>query len=390
MNRTRPSGVARTMSGTIARTLARRLRSSRATSARARSRRDEVAVLGRVPVGVPPGSMERPASRTASRAASPRGAAPIRPAGCPRTERGSSAMGASEGRGSRVAVVIVGRRVYGRPLGRAGCGDRRRRGLRRLVAGGSVVDVVATGRRRDWSVPLAAPRRDGRRGGASGCAGGPRAHAMREVGADAHPRAADVVPHDRHDGDRVAAPTREVDDLGVEDDAGRPLPREEVAPDLAAEALEAALRVGHVAGDPGARDEAEDPTEQAPVERLAGAPVGAVGLDPAAERDVVVDERRREQRQLVGRRGHVGVGEDDEVAGRGEDARGDRRALARVRSAQHAEPRRLARGRRSPPDAPRRSPPCRRSSRRRRRGRPIARARRTSGRPGAGGPPRCR
>ena len=59
--------------------------------------------------------------------------------------------------------------------------------------------------------------------------------------------------------------------------------------------------------------------------------VGAVGLDPAAERDVAGRERLDEQRDLVGRRRHVRVGEDDEVARRREHAGPDRRALAAVR-----------------------------------------------------------
>ena len=49
--------------------------------------------------------------------------------------------------------------------------------------------------------------------------------------------------------------------------------------------------------------------QEPPVQRLAGPPVGAVRLDPAAERDVVVRERVGEQRELVGRCCHVRVGE---------------------------------------------------------------------------------
>ena len=45
----------------------------------------------------------------------------------------------------------------------------------------------------------------------------------------------------------VAAAAREEDDLGVEDDAGRAQTPEDVLPDLAAEALEAALGIRHVA-----------------------------------------------------------------------------------------------------------------------------------------------
>ena len=75
---------------------------------------------------------------------------------------------------------------------------------------------------------------------------------------------------------------------------------------------------------------------------LAGPPIPAVGLDAAAESQVMVSEGRREERQLVGRSGHVGVREDHEVAGRCQHARGDRAALAAMRTPQHAEPRFLA------------------------------------------------
>ncbi len=51
----------------------------------------------------------------------------------------------------------------------------------------------------------------------------------------------------------------------------------------------------------------------------------------------MVGERRDEQRELVGRGRHVGVGEDDEVGRRGEHPGADRRALAAVRDAQHAQ-----------------------------------------------------
>ena len=55
----------------------------------------------------------------------------------------------------------------------------------------------------------------------------------------------------------------------------------------------------------------EGTPEQAPVNRLRGAPVGAVGLDPAAQRDIMAGQGSGQQGQLVGRRGQVGVGEDD-------------------------------------------------------------------------------
>ena len=51
---------------------------------------------------------------------------------------------------------------------------------------------------------------------------------MRERRSRAHPRAALVEPADRHDGDPIAAPAGEVDELDVEDDAGDPLSGEQV------------------------------------------------------------------------------------------------------------------------------------------------------------------
>ena len=52
--------------------------------------------------------------------------------------------------------------------------------------------------------------------------------AQREARARPHPRAAPVVPADRHDRDPVAAPPGEVDELDVEDDARDLLAREQV------------------------------------------------------------------------------------------------------------------------------------------------------------------
>ena len=169
-------------------------------------------------------------------------------------------------------------------------------------------------------------------------------HADREARSHSHARSVDVVPHDRDDGVVVAEPTREEDDLGVEDDATGQQSPEDVAPGGAAEALEAALGVRHVTGDPGSGDAPVDATERAPVERLRGAPVAAVRLDATAQRHVMIDQGFGEQRDLVRRRGHVGVGEDDELAVRGQDARGHGGALAGVRAAQDAESRRRAVG----------------------------------------------
>ena len=76
---------------------------------------------------------------------------------------------------------------------------------------------------------------------------------------------------------------------------------EQVLARVAPEALEAALGVRHVAGDPGAGDRAEDPAQQPPMRGLAGAPVRAVRLDAAAQGDLVVQQLLGEQRDLVGR-----------------------------------------------------------------------------------------
>ena len=141
---------------------------------------------------------------------------------------------------------------------------------------------------------------------------------------------------------RVATPSGQVDQLDVEHDRGDPLPGEEVLGGLAREALEAALGVLDVADDPDRRERVEQPAEHAPVAWLGGAHVRAVRLDAAAQGDVGVLERVDELRQLRRRRGHVGVGEDDEVALRGEHPRLDRGALAGVRDGHHAESSRVA------------------------------------------------
>jgi hypothetical protein len=52
----------------------------------------------------------------------------------------------------------------------------------------------------------------------------------------------------------------------------------------------------------------------------------------------VIGELSHQQRDLVGRCGHVGVGEDDEVARRREHARPYGRALAPVRDADDVQP----------------------------------------------------
>ena len=92
-----------------------------------------------------------------------------------------------------------------------------------------------------------------------------------------------------------------------------------------------------------------------------------------AEGDVVVGEGGDQQRQLVRRCRHVGVGEDDEVGVGREHAGPDRGALAAVRDGQESQVGRpgLAVGL-GPRE--RRGPPSRRCCRRRRRGPRSARA----------------
>jgi hypothetical protein len=72
------------------------------------------------------------------------------------------------------------------------------------------------------------------------------------------------------------------------------------------------------------------PCRASGVPRLGLAHVRAVRLDPAAERDVIRGQRLDEERQLIWRGRHVGVGEDREIALRGEHPGPDRGALAAV------------------------------------------------------------
>ena len=134
------------------------------------------------------------------------------------------------------------------------------------------------------------------------------------------------------------------------------------------EPLEPALGVLDRADHPHGRQQVERLAEQAAVAGLRRPHVGAVRLDARPERDVVVGERADEEGDLVGRGRHVRVGEDDQVAGRGQHAGPHRRALPAVRHAQDTQRDAVA-PRPTPPVAPRPAPRCRRSSRRRRRGR---------------------
>ena len=132
---------------------------------------------------------------------------------------------------------------------------------------------------------------------------------------------------------RVAAAAGEVDQLDVEDDARDPLPREQVLRRRSPEPLEPALGVLHRPDDPDRGEQVEHLPEQSAVARLRRAHVRPIGLDARPEGHVVVAERGDEQRDLVGWRRHVGVGEDDKVAGGGQHAGTDRGALPAVRHA---------------------------------------------------------
>ena len=91
---------------------------------------------------------------------------------------------------------------------------------------------------------------------------------------------------DRHDRQPVAAPPGEVDQLDVEDDARDPLRREQVVRGVAREPLEPALGVLDRADHPDRGEGVEHLAEQPPLGRAGSAHVGAVRLDPAAQRDV--------------------------------------------------------------------------------------------------------
>jgi hypothetical protein len=143
---------------------------------------------------------------------------------------------------------------------------------------------------------------------------------------------------DRHDRQPIAASSRQVDELDVEHDARDPLPFEQVLGRLAGEPLEAALRVLDRPDDPRRGEEVERLAEDPAIQRLARPHVGTVRLDPRTEGHVVVGQGRDEQWELVGRRGHVGVGEDHELPVGGQHARPDGRALATVRDGQDAQP----------------------------------------------------
>ncbi len=128
-----------------------------------------------------------------------------------------------------------------------------------------------------------------------------------------------------------------MDDLGVEDDATDLLAAEQVVRRGPAEALEATLRVGNRTRNPARGQRVEYTAEQSAVEWLRPAPIAAVGVDPAAEGDVMAGQRFGEQRELIGRRGEVSVGEQDEFALRVEHSGSHGRAFASVRTAQQSQ-----------------------------------------------------
>ena len=111
----------------------------------------------------------------------------------------------------------------------------------------------------------------------------------------------------------IAATAGEVDELHIEHDARDALALEQVVGRLALEALEPALGVLDRADHPDRGDEVEHLAEQPPIRGLALAHVRPVRLDPRSERDLVVVERGDEERQLIGRGGHVGIGEHEQV-----------------------------------------------------------------------------
>src|SRR5712691_2158172 len=116
------------------------------------------------------------------------------------------------------------RRALSRPSGRATGGPRA--GARSSVGSGPA-DLRSAS-------PTAVDERDAQEVDAD---------AQREREARTHPRAALVIPADRHDGDPVAAAPGEVDELDVEDDARDLLLGEQLPGGVTGEPLEPALGV---------------------------------------------------------------------------------------------------------------------------------------------------
>ena len=159
------------------------------------------------------------------------------------------------------------------------------------------------------------------------------------------PRRLAVVPLDRHLADPPALGAGAGEQLDVEApalDRGR---RQHRLDGLRGEQLEAALGVLDARQHHRADQHVEDAAEQVPVQRLADAhrarALAAADGDVAPRRQHVEEARdlRRRHRQ-------IGVAQEAAGAERGEQAVAQRRALAAVRQAQHADARLAGRRRR--------------------------------------------
>ncbi len=135
-----------------------------------------------------------------------------------------------------------------------------------------------------------------------------------------------------------------MDDLSVEHDARDALASEQVLANLPSEALEAALGVRDGARDPDGSQGVERLAKHPSIERLAGTPIRAIRLHPAAKRDVVIRERLGQQWELVRRRGHVRIREDHEVPCGRHDPGTDSGALPAMGDPKQVQPGRGALG----------------------------------------------
>ncbi len=99
--------------------------------------------------------------------------------------------------------------------------------------------------------------------------------------------------------------------------------------------LKSTLGVLDRADNPDRREDVEYLAQQAAIWRLARPHVRAVGLDPGPQGNVMIRERRDQERELVRWCRHVRVSEDDQIRGRGQHPGAHSRALATVRHAQH-------------------------------------------------------
>src|SRR5207302_699829 len=154
-----------------------------------------------------------------------------------------------------------------------------------------------------------------------------------------------VRPVDGHLGDPVAVAARAQEKLHVEAEPGRLERGEERLGAGRAEGLESALGVGDLA-EPGAAHDGVEHPPRPPA--MAPRPDTDRGIGERARPDDhvrAVGEGGLEPLELADRRGAVGVGEQPEVAVRGEHPGPHRRALAAVgRQPQQADPGRPSRG----------------------------------------------